>query len=43
LGAPCVDRIPQIEGEYRSRIETIASANHDGGDGSVLITQDDIE
>jgi hypothetical protein len=47
LGSPrCVDRIPQLEGEYRSRIETIASTKHDGGlieqDGSVLITQADI-
>jgi hypothetical protein len=41
-----VDKIPQLEGEHRSRIEKIASVKHVGGlveqDGSVLITQDDI-
>jgi hypothetical protein len=47
IGSPCVSGIPQFEGEYRSRIEEIASAKYDGGlieqDGSVLITQADID
>jgi hypothetical protein len=47
IGSPCVSGIPQLEGEYRSRIEKIASAKHDFGfkerDGSVLITQADID
>jgi len=44
---PCVSGIPQFEGEYRSRIERIASVKYDSGlierDGSVLITQDDVD
>ena len=44
---PCIDGIPQIEGEYRSRVEKIASAKYDGSpteqDGSVLITLDDVD
>jgi hypothetical protein len=44
--SPCVSHIPQLAGEYRSRIEKIASAKYDGGlieqDWSVLITQADI-
>jgi hypothetical protein len=48
IDSPCVNHIPQLEGESRLRIEKIASAKHDGGhieqDGwSVLITQDDID
>ena len=39
--------IPQLEGEYRSKIEKIASAKYDDGsiekDGSVLVTLADIE
>jgi hypothetical protein len=46
-GSPCVSGIPQLDGEYRSRIEKIASTKYDGGlieqDGSVLITQADID
>jgi hypothetical protein len=47
IGSPCVDGIPQLEGDYRSKIEKIAPAKHHGGfieqDGSVLITQADID
>ncbi len=47
IGSPCVSGIPQLEGEYRSIIEKIASTKHDGGlleqNGSVLITQADID
>jgi hypothetical protein len=47
IGSPCVGGIPQLKGQYRSKIEKIASAKHDGGlieqDGSVLITQADID
>jgi hypothetical protein len=44
LDVPRVDGVPQLEGEYRSKIEKIASANHDAGqDGSVPITQTDID
>ncbi len=43
---PCVSGIPQLEGEYRARIEKIASAKYNSGsveqDGSVRITRDDI-
>ncbi len=46
MGAPCVSRIPQLCGEYRSTIEEIASAKHAGGvieqDRSILITQADV-
>jgi len=47
IGSPCVSGIPQLCGEYRSRIEEIASAKHADGfielDESVLITQADID
>jgi hypothetical protein len=47
IAAPCVSGIPQLSGEYRSKIEEIASAKHSGGlkeeDGCVLITQADVE
>jgi hypothetical protein len=47
IEAPCVGSVPQLCGEYRSRIEEIASAKHAGGlieqDGSVLITQADVQ
>ena len=47
IGSPCVSGIPQLEGEYRSTIEKIASAKYDSGfieqDGSVLVTQADID
>jgi hypothetical protein len=47
IEAPSVSGIPQLCGEYRSRIEEIASAKHAGGlieqDGSVLITQADVD
>jgi hypothetical protein len=43
----CIDGIPQIEGEHRSRVEKMASAKYDGGsieqDGSILITLDDVD
>jgi hypothetical protein len=46
IGAPCVSGIPQLSGEYRSRVEEIASAKHARGaieqDGSVLVTQTDV-
>jgi hypothetical protein len=46
IDAACVSRIPQLTGEYRSRMEKIASAKHASGlrerDGSVIITQDDV-
>jgi hypothetical protein len=46
IGSPCVSGIPQLSGEYRSRIEEMASAKHAGDlieqDGSVLITQADV-
>jgi hypothetical protein len=46
IEAPCVSSIPQLCGEYRSRIEEIASAKHAVGlieqDGSILITQADV-
>jgi hypothetical protein len=47
IGAPtCPQGIPQLVGEYRLRIEEIASAKHAGGlieqDGSILITQADV-
>jgi hypothetical protein len=41
------NKIPQLEGEHRSRIENIASAKYDGGfteqDGSVHVTLADID
>jgi hypothetical protein len=44
---PCVNRIPQIEGECRSRVEKIASTKYDGGgieqDGSVHVTLVDVD
>jgi hypothetical protein len=47
IRSPCVGGIPQLDGEYRSKIEMIASTKHDGGlieqDGSVLVTQADID
>jgi hypothetical protein len=38
-----VDGIPQLEGENRSRIESIASANHEQDGLPALITQEDID
>jgi hypothetical protein len=46
IGSPCVSGIPQLSGEYRLKIEEIASAKHTGGvieqDGSLIITQADV-
>jgi hypothetical protein len=46
IGSSCLNGIPQLGGECRSRIEKIASAKHAGGlieqDGSILITQADV-
>jgi hypothetical protein len=43
IGSPCENGIPQLRGEYRSKIEDIASAKHAGSgveqDASVIITQ----
>jgi hypothetical protein len=46
MGSPCLSGIPQLSGEYRLKIEKIASAKHASGDieqdGSVIITQADV-
>jgi hypothetical protein len=47
IDLPCAHGVRKLEGEYRSRIEKIASGKHGGGDikqdGSVFITLDDID
>jgi hypothetical protein len=47
IGSPCASGIPKLDGEYRLKIEEIASAKHASGlieqDGSVLITQADVD